>query len=62
MFISNGLSPIWLLRSSGLHGKVGMDSASNRCRRNGNIVTYIYSTFQEFSLIIEHDNIFVQII
>ena len=38
-FISSSLSPIWLLRSSGLHGKVGLYSASKRCRRNGNIVT-----------------------
>ena len=38
-FISCSLSRIWLLRSSGLHGKVGLDSASKRCRRNGNIVT-----------------------
>ena len=38
-FISSSLSPIWLLKSSGLHGKVGLDSASKRCRRNGNIVT-----------------------
>ena len=38
-FISSSLSPIWLLRSSGLHGKVGLYSASERCRRNGNIVT-----------------------
>ena len=38
-FISSSLSPIWLLRSSGLHRKVGLYSASKRCRRNGNIVT-----------------------
>ena len=38
-FISSSLSPIWLLRSSGLNGKVGLYSASKMCRRNGNIVT-----------------------
>ena len=38
-FISSDLSPIRLLRSSMLHGKVGMDSASKRCRQNGDIVT-----------------------
>ena len=42
-FISSSLSPIWLLRSSGLQGKVGLYSASKRCRRNGNIVTLIIS-------------------
>ena len=40
-FISSSLSPIWLLRSSGLHGKVGSNSASKRCRRNGNIVVVV---------------------
>ena len=40
-FISSSLSPIWLLRSSELHGKVGLYSASKRCRRNGNIVTQV---------------------
>ena len=34
-FISSVPSPIWLLRSSGLHGKVGLDSASKMFRRNG---------------------------
>ena len=34
-FISNVLSPIWFLRSPGLHVKVGSESASKRCRRNG---------------------------
>ena len=29
-FISSVLSPIWLLRSSWLHVKVGLDSASKR--------------------------------
>ena len=42
-FISSSLSPIWLLRSSGLHGKVGLYSANKRCRRNGNIVTIMMS-------------------
>ena len=38
-FISSSLIPIWLLRSSGLQGKVGLYSVSERCSRNGNIVT-----------------------
>ena len=47
-FISSSLSPIWLLRSSGLHGKVGLYSASKRCRRNSYIVT-VCAAFSELA-------------
>ena len=32
MFISSVLSPMWLLKNSGLRVKIGLDSAIKRCR------------------------------